>query len=245
MGKIGTKPSLDFGNAEQKTGCPGGLNSNMHTGVDGLRRPFRMVLSAGQTSDHDGARARSGSCLRSRLCLAFAAMTPTGSVTHWNRVAFRLAFRPGGPGRCRSRMTRPSAGAVTGSRTPLPGTRTGAGWQRAMIAAPTLSSRPAPMQQSSCSGHESRLKAILAMSNTAFRFRIDWLGCAVHTIDPCDRRWVMKCILPWLSALSGSIHDSVAFVRCRFSSGLFLVDSGVHILPGLQLADGYVLEHIQ
>ena len=36
------------------------MNSKLHTVVDGLGRPIRMVLSAGQISDYDGARALVG-----------------------------------------------------------------------------------------------------------------------------------------------------------------------------------------
>ena len=47
----------------------------------------------------------------------------------------------------RSPTKTPVTGTATGSRTPLPGSRTGAGWQRAMIVAPTSSSRFEPIPQ--------------------------------------------------------------------------------------------------
>ena len=49
-------PSAQKGGSGRQIGrAKGGLNSKLHTVTDGLGRPLRMLLTAGQVSDHRGA----------------------------------------------------------------------------------------------------------------------------------------------------------------------------------------------
>ncbi len=74
------------------------MNSKLHTVVDGLGRPIRMVLSAGQISDYDGARALVGD-----LPAAETLLGDRGYDANW----FRNALEQNGISPCiPSRMSR-------------------------------------------------------------------------------------------------------------------------------------------
>ncbi len=130
----------------------GGMNSKLHAVTDAIGRPMRLFLTAGQRSDYIGARA-----LLSSLPSAKHMLADRGYDADWYRQALEgKGIKPCIPSQKGRKVPIPhDTKNATKSRTALPTSRTGGGWQRDTTDAQRSSSQQSHSSQSLFTGYES------------------------------------------------------------------------------------------